>query len=297
MQSNTEMGFDWKAVLLVIFIFVAAFILSKTLRWLISRSFVTASEKLKIDPTRYKFFKNAVSFIIWIMASAAIISLIPRLKALAITIFAGAGILVAIIGFAAQAAFSNIISGIFIVIFKPFRVGDLIKVGSLDYGMVEDITLRHTIIISFQNKRLIIPNSVISSETIVNDSIDDARVCRWIEVGISYDSDVDLATRIIQEIAQEHPSCIDARTREQKDAGDPVVGVRLLAFGDFSLNLRAYVWAETPIKAILMHSDINKKIKKRFDAEGIEIPFPYRTLVYKKDLPPNAKLAENDQDS
>lgn len=271
-------------------IIIVAFILTRTIRWLIDKSFLTTSDRLKVDKTRYRFFKNAVSFIIWLIAIGAIVSLVPKLKALAFTLFAGAGILVAVIGFAAQQAFSNIVSGVFIVMFKPFRVGDMIKVGTLDYGIVEDITLRHTIINNFENKRIIIPNSVIGSETIVNDNIQDMKVCKFIEVGISYDSDVDLASKIIQEEALKHPNCIDARTDEEKANGDPVVNVRLLKFDEFSLNLRAYVWSKDPLSVFQMHSDINKAIKKRFDAEGVEIPFPYRTVVYKNDLPKNTNL-------
>lgn len=270
--------------IVVISIVLSAIILTRLVRWLVNKSFVSSHSKLKIDPTRHKFFKNAISFIIWLVALGAIISLVPQLKALSITLFAGAGILVAILGFAAQQAFSNIISGIFIVIFKPIRVGDMVKVGNLDYGLVEDITLRHTIINNFENKRIIIPNSVIGSETIINDSIEETEVCRWIEIGISYDSDIDLATQIIQEIAIDHPNCFDNRTKEEKDSGDPQVEVRLTSFGDYSLNLRAYVWTNDPYNAARMHSDINLKIKKRFDKEGIEIPFPYRTIVYKNDL-------------
>jgi small-conductance mechanosensitive channel len=291
MDILKELNIDWMTTIIIILIFVGAAILTRVVRWFINKSFVTASEKLKVDPTRYKFFKNTTSLIIWFNAFGLIILLIPKLKALAIALFAGAGILVAILGFAAQEAFSNIINGIFIVVFKPFQVGDLIKVGEEKYGMVEDITLRHTIIKNFENKRIIIPNTVIGSETIVNDSIEDKKVCRWIEVGISYDSDVELATKIIQEEAMKHPGCIDVRTQKQKDSGEPRIEVRLMSFGDFSINLRAYVWADDPYRAFRMHSDINKAIKKRFDAEGVEIPFPYRTLVYKKDLPKNKKLS------
>lgn len=289
MKFLDNLEFDWRTALVILIIVIGATTLSRILRWFINKSYIAASEKLKVDATRYKFFKNAVSLIIWIIAAASIISMIPKLKALGITLFAGAGIMVAIVGFAAQESFSNIISGIFIVIFKPFRVGDMIKVGSLEYGIVEDITLRHTIINSFENKRIIIPNSIISSETITNDSIDDSRVCRYIELGISYDSDVDLAINIMQEEALKHPSCIDARTPKQMKDGDPQVKVRLMKFGDSSLDLRAYVWTKDHINAVQMHSDINRAVKKRFDNEGIEIPFPYRTVVYKNDLPPNAK--------
>ena len=290
MEILKSLNIDWRSLVIIALILMIAIVLSRSVRWLINRSFITASEKIKVDPTRYKFFKNAVSFLIWLIAFGAIVSLIPRLKALAITLFAGAGILMAVLGFAAQQAFSNIVSGIFIVIFKPFRVGDMIKVGSQEYGIVEDITLRHTIINSLANKRIIIPNSIISSEIIVNDSIEDPKVCRWVDVGISYDSDIVLATKIIQEEAMNHHRCIDVRTEQQKEDGFPQVEVRLMSFGDFSVNLRAYVWTNDPFNAIRMHSDINKAIKKRFDREGVEIPFPYRTIVYKTDLPENKKL-------
>ncbi len=280
---------NWETILIVLTIILCAYLLTRLVKWLINKSVATASEKLDIDPTRYKFFVHAASFIIWLIALGAIISLMPKLKTLAVTLFAGAGILVAIIGFAAQAAFSNIVSGIFIVIFKPFRVGDMIKVGALDYGIVQDITLRHTIINNFENKRIIIPNSVISSDNIINDTIHDSKICRFIEIGISYDSDVDLAMKILQEEALKHPSCIDARTSEELEKEDPQVRVRLIKFDDYSVNLRAYVWSTDPFNAAQMHSDINLAIKKRFETEGIEIPFPYRTLVYKNDMPSNSK--------
>jgi small-conductance mechanosensitive channel len=289
MMSFFDSLINWETPVFILGIVVLAGIFTKVIRWLMNKSFISSSDKLRVDATRYKFLNNAVSLIIWIVALAAIISLIPELKALAYSLFAGAGIFLAIIGLAAQQAFSNIISGIFIVLFRPFRVGDQIKVGSLGYGIVEDITLRHTILNNFENKRIIIPNSVISIETIVNDSIQDTKICRWIEIGISYDSDIDHAMSIMQEEAIKHPGCIDNRTKMEKDLVEPVVSVNLISFGDFSVNLRAYVWLNDPYSGMKIHSEINKAIKLRFDNEGIEIPFPYRTVVYKKDLPKNKK--------
>ncbi|MCB0401582.1 MAG: mechanosensitive ion channel [Flavobacteriales bacterium] len=284
MSFLNHLSADTKLIIAVSTIIVSAIVLTRVIRWLIDKSFLTASERLNLDKTRYRFFKNAVSLIIWLIAIGAIISLVPKLKALAYTLFAGAGILVAIIGFAAQQAFSNIVSGIFIVMFKPFRVGDKIKVGSYDYGVVEDITLRHTVINSFENKRIIVPNSVMGSETIINDNINDAKLCKFIEVGISYDSDMDLAMKIMKEIAESHPYCIDNRSEEELTKGIDKVVVRMVSFGDFSINLRAFVWTNDPFVVYEMTSDINRQIKKRFDEEGIEIPFPYRTIVYKNDL-------------
>lgn len=293
MDIFNKIGFDLKLVAIAAIVITSAAILTRIVRWLITKSFATASEKLNVDPTRYKFFKNAVSFIIWIVALGTLTLLIPQLKALAITLFAGAGILMMVIGLAAQQAFSNIVSGIFIVLFRPFRVGDMIKVGALQYGIVEDITLRHTVITSFENKRIIVPNSVVSTETIINDNIEDAKICRWIEIGISYDSDIELASKIMLEEAVKHPSCIDVRTPVDLANNVPQVLVRVMSFGDFSVNLRADVWTDNPYSARNMHSDLNKAIKKRFDSEGIEIPFPYRTIVYKNDLPKNSIAPES----
>jgi small conductance mechanosensitive channel len=276
-----KIGVDIKIFIIIGSILILTLIFNRIVRWLINRSYKRESHKFNLDPTTFKFFKNAASLIIWTIAFGAIIYTVPRFKAIAVTLFASAGVMVLIIGLAAQQAFSNIISGVFIVIFKPFRVGDLISIGVDLRGIVEDITLRHTVIKNFENKRIIIPNSIISSETVINDSIGDPKICRWIEVGISYDSDVDKAIEIIREIAEKHPLSIDNRSDESKMAGNPKVEVKFIGFGDSSINLKAYVWTDNPLRAFEMHCDINKAIKKRFDAEGIEIPFPYRTLVFK----------------
>ena len=283
---------EFRVGISILLIIIGAFLISKLLQWLIQRFIKVGSQNLNLDTTQFRFLKNAISFIVWLAAIILIIYSVPQLKSIAVGLFAGAGILAIIIGFAGQHAFSNIISGIFIIIFKPFRVGDLIRIGEAYFGNVEDITLRHTVILNFENKRIIIPNSLISSETLINDTIEDHKICRWMEFGISYDSDVDKAIKIIQEEAQNHPNCLDNRTNDEKKLGIPQVIVRLVSFGDFSINLRAYGWAKSTSEAFVLHTDINKTIKKRFDQEGIEIPFPYRTIVYKNEM--NEKSQKED---
>jgi len=260
---------------------IFAVVLNRMLIWLMNRSFISASDKIKVDPTRYRFFKNAVSMIVWLVAFAVIIYMVPKLRALAIALFAGAGVFLAIVGFAAQQAFSNIISGIFIVMFRPFRVGDLIRIGSDYFGTVEDITLRHTVITDFENRRIIIPNSVISSETLINSSIEDEKICEFVVFGISYDSNIDKAITILREEAENHPGSIDNRTELERAQGVPKVMIFVIGFEDSSVKLRASVWSTDPITAREMHFELNKSVKERFDKEGIEIPYPYRTIVYK----------------
>jgi len=263
-------------------VIVLAIIFSRIIRRLLKRFFDQSSEHLKVDATRFRFFRNMVDLIIFTTAGMLVVYSIPALRTLGLTLFAGAGIIAAIVGFASQQAFSNIISGIFIVIFRPFRVNDIIKVGSYDSGIVEDITLRHTVIRSFENRRLVIPNTVISEQTVLNSSIVDDNVCMYIDIGISYESDVDKAIFIMQDECTKHPFCLDQRTVEQENAGEPAVEVRVTDLSETAVNLRAGVWAEDALKGFDMKCDLLKSIKKRFDREGIEFPFHYRTTVFKK---------------
>ncbi|MBW6489900.1 MAG: mechanosensitive ion channel family protein [Lentimicrobium sp.] len=266
-------------------ILIVAIILSRIVRKLLKVYFERSSSVLKVDPTRYKFLRNTVSFVIFMLALTLIFYTIPELRTIGITLFAGAGIFTAVLGFASQEAFSNIISGIFIVIFKPFRVGDNIKIGELHHGTVLDITLRHTIINNFENRRIIIPNSVISNQTIINSTIDDERVCSFIEFGISYDSDLSKAISILREEAENHPNCIDNRSPKDIEMRVPKVIVRVLGYGDSAINLRAYAWAKNSGEGFVMKCDLFETLKKHFNAEGIEIPYPHRTLVFKTPLP------------
>jgi len=270
--------------LIVLATLLAAFIISRILRALLTKFFHLASSKLNVDPTQYNFLINLISFILYFGAFVFIFYSIPGLRALGLTLFAGAGVAAAIVLFASQQAFSNIINGVFIIIFKPFRVGDIIKVGSLRTGKIEDITLRHTVIRDFENRRIIIPNTVIGSETLVNSSIKDELICNFVEFGISYDSNVNKAIDIIRDEAVKHPNYIDNRTREEKKNNIHPVMVRVIGFGDSSVNLRAFIWSKDHVSGFILKCDLFKSVKERFDREGIEIPFPYRTIVYKKDI-------------
>lgn len=261
---------------------ICTVIFQKIISRLLRISFERSSKHLKVDETNYKFFRHFVSGVIYIVGIGLAIFAIPSLRTISVSLFAGAGILAVIIGFASQHAFSNIVSGIFITIFKPFRVGDRITLGVDLRGIVEDINLRHTIIRTFENKRVIIPNSVISDERIENASIEDEKICKYINFGISYDSNIDKAMKIMREEAEKHPNCIDNRTADEKKKKIPKVTVRVIGFSDSSVDLRAWVWAKNPADAFVLGCDLNKSIKEKFDKSKIEIPFPHRTIVYKK---------------
>lgn len=279
-----DLGMGYK-LLFIILAIVGGLILSKLIHFFMNRMLKKAADKLNVDPTNYNFLKNAVSFLIFILVVIVIFYSIPELKNLGVSLLASAGILAAIVGFASQQAFSNIVSGIFIVIFKPFRVGDFIKIGNLHHGTVEDITLRHTIIKNPENRRVIIPNSVISSETILNSTIADPKVCSFLEIGISYKSNIDKAIAIIQNQAVSHPNFLDNRSDEEKEADSHPILVRVISLGDSSILLRAYVWAADSGKGFVLKCDLLKSIKEQFDIDEIEIPFPHHTVYLRQESP------------
>lgn len=262
---------------IIIATIIVAFIVGRFFRRLIKR----ATEDMKNDPTNYLFLRHALTTVIYIVGFSIAIYMMPNLRTLASSLLAGAGILAVAIGFASQHALSNIISGVFIVIFKPFRVNDQVKFRDL-MGFIEDITLRHTVIRDFENKRIIIPNTLISDELIVNAHFVDERICKWIEIGISYDSNLLKAKKIMKEEVLKHPLHIDGRTEEQISDGVEEVQVKVIKLNDSSVDLRAWAWAMNAPDAFIMSCDLNESIKLRFDKEpDIEIPFPHRTIVQK----------------
>ncbi len=271
----------------IVIVILAAFLVSSILRKFLNHFIKRYSAMIMTDPTNFSFVKNSVSLLIYTAAIIIIFYKIPSLRTLGTALFAGAGIFAAIIGFASQKAFSNIISGIFILIFKPFRVGDTVEFGGTKKGIVEEITLRHTVIKDYENRRILVPNSIISDDTIINSNVTDTRIRKHVCFGISYDSDIDKAIAIIQDEAQNHPLFKDVRTREEKKKDVNPVLVRVIGLSDFSVDLKAYVWTDGNDNAYSMMTDLHKTVKQRFDMEGVEIPFPYRTVVYKTDLNEN----------
>ncbi len=262
---------------------VSAIILVFILRKILNVFIRKYALKLNADPTNFAFIKNSVGFVIYATAAFFIFYKIPYLKSLGTALFAGAGVFAIMIGFASQKAFANIISGVFILIFKPFRMNDIIEFKDGQKGIVEEITLRHTIIREYENRRIIIPNSIISEETIINSNINDEKIKKHIIFSISYDSDIDKAIEIICDEAMNHPLVIDNRSEADIEQGIPKVMVRVVALAESSVDIKAYVWAESNDNAFTAMCDLLKSVKQRFDREGIEIPFPYRTIVIKKD--------------
>ena len=235
------------------------------------------------DPTSYKFLRYIAIAVVYSLGALLAILAFPSLRGIAQTALGGAGVIAIVAGVASQEALANLVGGLFIISFKPFKIGDIIKLDETMVGKVTDITLRHTIIRNYENKMIVIPNSVINKEKLINYDLGERMCCQWIEVGISYTSDIDLAKHIMREECDNHPNLMDNRSELDKYNNEKKVIVRVIKLDDFAVTLRAWAWAANFDEAFQMKCDLYESIKKRFDREGIEIPFPHRTLVFKNE--------------
>src|SRR6266478_186279 len=171
------------------------------------------------------------------------------------------------IGFGLQYIAADIASGFILLFERPVRVGDRITIGE-DEGDVQSINLRTTVVATNNRVSIIVPNSKLVSQRLINWSYGDPRARISIPVSVAYSSDIDLVTRTLLEAAEE----VDNVSR------DPSPKVQFLKFGDWSLDFRLLVWTNRPRLHTQIRSDINYRIEKLFRHAGIEIPFPQTEL-------------------
>ena len=257
----------------ILIVIATTFIAAKIVNRLLSGYFRDISKRLNVEETVYTMLRRLIILLVYFIGAVIIISMVPQLKVATASLLAAGGVVGIIIGLAAQSTMSNVIAGVSIAVSRPFRVGDRITIGE-EYGLVEDITLRQTVIKTWENKRLIIPNAKISDGTIINWTIGDLPVLWHVDFGIAYDADIDLARSIILEEVKKHPNVMHDRS----------INVSLTELGDFAVNMRSTFWVPDRGVAWGTGCDIRESVKKRFDKEGVEIPFPYRTIVFKKDM-------------
>jgi len=277
-----ELTSFWHIATYILVVFIITWLFSRIIRFFLVKYINRTNKDNQYSVTRLKFMKNSVKFFLGLIAFLVVVLTIPVFRSKAAIIFSGAGILAAIIGFAAQAAISNLIAGAFIVLFKPFRVGDFIKLDELRFGIVEDITLRHTVINTFENKRLIIPNSIISTDSVLNHTIEDSYVLSFTKFVIGVYNDIDKAKAIIAEEALKLPHVIDYRTPEEVIQNKDQIKIRVADITENGIYLNAMIWVEDPFKEYEVKSDLRQAVHKRFIAEGIELPIPLRKIIENK---------------
>ncbi|UQG58982.1 mechanosensitive ion channel [Marinobacter sp. M3C] len=235
--------------------------------WLVNRFVNVLDSKLgKKDPTLNKFLCGLINAILKVLLLISVASMIGIATTSFIAVIGAAGLAV---GLALQGSLGNFAGGVLILIFKPFKVGDTIEAQGF-FGAVDEISILYTIVNTFDNRRVVIPNGSLSNATLVNVSIYDKRRCDM-TFGIGYDDDIDKAKGILKQLMEE----------DERSLSDPAPRICVGSLGDSSVNLMFRVWVATD-NLWPYYWDMQEKVKKAFDAADITIPFPQRDVhMYK----------------
>lgn len=172
------------------------------------------------------------------------------------------------IGFGLQYIAADIASGFILLFERPIRIGDRITIGE-DEGDVQAINLRTTVVTTNDRIAIIVPNSKLVSQRVVNWSYGDPRARIAIPIGIAYDSDIALVTETLIDAARGIPNIL----------AEPEPRVQFLRFGDYSLEFRLLVWTNQPRRHVQIRSDINYRIAKLFRERSIKIPYPTQEFL------------------
>lgn len=260
-------------IIIILLILITAMVISRILtRLMKKRNFRNLPIWLKVK-----------KYMIITITIYGILTLFIPAKTILDPLLASGGIVAVVVGLAAQETVGNLISGFMIVTFRPFHIGDLIRVNNGEYvGTVVEITIRHTIIETFENTRVIISNSQMNTSVLENISDIGTAKADFLYVSVSYDTDLEQAIRVLQETVAAHPDYVDPRSEEEKQQGADQVVVRVTDFKDSGIELRATIYSNDNGTCFTMLSDLRIAVKKRFDQEGIEMPYPKQDLYIKE---------------
>ncbi|MDO3721153.1 mechanosensitive ion channel [Marinobacter sp. chi1] len=231
--------------------------------WIINRFVAILDTKLSNkDPSLNKFLCGLVSAILKVLLLISVASMVGIATTSFVAIVGAAGLAV---GLALQGSLANFAGGVLILIFKPFKVGDVIDAQGY-VGTVREISILYTIMDTFDNRRVIVPNGQLANSSLTNNSAYETRRCD-LTFGIGYGDDIDAAKAIIQRL-------IDQDERALKEP-EPVIVVGGL--GESSVDLTVRVWTKSA-DLWPFYWSMQESVKKTFDAEGIRIPFPQRDV-------------------
>ena len=231
--------------------------------WLVNRFVNLLDHRLgKKDPTLNKFLCGLISAVLKVMLLISVASMIGVETTSFIAVVGAAGLA---IGLALQGSLANFAGGVLILIFKPFRVGDTIEAEGY-LGSVAEIQILYTVLNTFDNRRVVIPNGNLSNATLTNVSVYDKRRCDM-TFGIGYDDDIDKAKKILQRLFEE----------DERSLTEPAPRICVGGLGDNSVDLMFRPWVGTD-DLWPYYWDMQEKVKKAFDEEGISIPYPQRDV-------------------
>lgn len=236
--------------------------------WLIKRLVSAMERRLSVrDPTLGKFLSSMAGVTLKLLLLISVASMVGIATTSFIAVLAAAGLAV---GLALQGSLANFAGGVLILLFKPFKVGDVIEAQGF-LGSVVETRILYTIINTFDNRRVVIPNGNLSNSSLVNMSVYDTRRCDM-TFGIGYSDDIDKAKAVCRRLIEEDERVLD----------EPQPLIVVGALGESSVDLSVRVWTSAS-DLWPFYWDMQERVKKAFDAEGISIPFPQRDLhMYKE---------------
>lgn len=232
---------------------------------------LTRKTETQIDDELLPLLKGIVNVAIVFVGILAILNLIWGINVT--PLFASAGIAGIAVAFAAQDSIAQLFGGISIYFDQPFKRGDRIELESGEVGIVHEVGIRTTRIMNLYNNMIIIPNSIIANSKVVNFTSPQSIMVVKMTMGVAYGSDVEKVRNVLYAIIRDIDLVLD----------DPAAAVRLENFGESSLDFALYMWIKNPADKIKLIDMVNSSISEEFAKEGIEIPFPTRTLFIKNE--------------
>ena len=243
-----------KSILLAILIFVVGRYVIR----LINKLIANMLERRRVEPTIQSFLKSFTNILLTILLVITVISALGVNTTSFAALLASAGVA---IGMALSGNLQNLAGGIILLLFKPYKIGDYIEAQGVN-GVVQEIQIFHTIILTVDNKQIYIPNGALSSGSITNYSAKELRRVDW-TIGVEYGTDVEKVRAALMKL-------IDADNRILKDPA-PFIALRELASSSVDFTVRGWVkgadyWG--------VFFDMNKQIYEEFNRQGISFPFP-----------------------
>jgi small-conductance mechanosensitive channel len=193
------------------------------------------------------------------------------------------GVFSAVVGIVLAPIIGNILSGVFVLSEQPYEIGDMVEIKDTQTkGFVEDITLLYTKIFTLDNTFMVMPNGAMRERDVVNYSAEDTRIRMALDVGVTYESDIDTARRQMEAAGRETDGVIqggpDIRIGSARYPASPTCYIK--EFGDSEVALRLRYWAHEPYKQTAVQSRVLTNVWRRFEKHDIEIPYPHSHLVF-----------------
>ncbi len=265
---------EYKLQVYTLFIILGIYLITKMILFLIKKTiFSRKNRKLHIGAS-YALLQ-IIKYIVWVIAIALILETIGvKLTVL----IAGSAALLVGVGLGLQQTFNDILSGIILLSEKSIKIEDVLEMDG-DIVKIQSIGLRTSKALNTDDVSIIIPNSLITTNKVINWSHQAMKARFRIDVGVAYGSDIDLVIKILEESAFEHS---DVSDRESTEA-------RLVNFGNSSLDFQVLFFSENIFRISKVKSDIRRSISQKFTENKIAIPFPQMDLHFKSKFQENEK--------